>query len=453
MAEKENLFDKSVFQYANKNTPIPVPDGADRNALSKMFDTNSTCFTTMDYKAKKSSQIKPEIVKEVNKTDAKEYRKWNGKCITPYERKQMKELKTKAFDEILFDDIDERSELFLLKKLLTKPNNTQTWSDFLYLYSLFIDNGWAAVWGEKLKYGVNANKYQNLYQLPTHLIDILGGTHSDPITGYRFKNNYQTTYAESDVIRISSGSLKYDTNGGHLYGVSKIKVAYEEFSVISKALEREFNSFDGGDVRAMFMPKTDIGLPSEALEENTTWFQKFRDGILKGLKQRSPQRFAIIGHPVDVVQFSDQLKTQLTTEAITRSEAKVSSIWGLHPNVVFAGNKDSTFANQKEYIADSLRSGVFPDLRKLEEAMRENIVKAGWKGYSLNFDYDVYEELNTDIKKEIESLSKADFISDNEKREWIDMEYLEDEKANIPRAYWAELFPPITPEPASGEDI
>jgi hypothetical protein len=40
---------------------------------------------------------------------------------------------------------------------------------------------------------------------------------------------------------------------------------------------------------------------------------------------------------------------------------------------------------------------------------------------------------------EMETLEKLTYLSDNEKRERIDYEMLEDARANTPRAYWDTL--------------
>lgn len=439
---KEDLFLENIFRFNYENIPIPKVDWNSK-ALIEASGTNAVLFTLMDYKAKKSGLIRPMIVKETSdKAAMKEYYIESKRAATHSDFLELKKLRTKAFEEIYFDDISDTdiNGLGGLKKLLTRPNPFQTWSQFMYSNSFFKDNGWTAMYKWKPK--INLGKTVRLYSLPTHLVNIISsGTWDDPIKAYQFDYNpsRQFEIKKEDIIRVSSFSPKYDTNGAHLYGTSKIKVAWDEFQTYAKAVEREYSSFTGGDLRAILMPDGDIlDLPSDQ-KQQATWFQNFKDGIIRAFKQSGNQKIAITPTMLKDIQLRQELTEKITAEAKEKAQSIACAVWGLDMPAVFPTNQGTTFDNQKEYAAKTLRNGVFPDLRDFEEALREDLVKPEYKGYSLLFDYDVYEELTRDLAKEMEMLTKADFLSDNEKRAYIDYDEMEDERAAVPRAYWNDL--------------
>lgn len=454
---KENLFEKSVFEHSFNNIPIPSLLDSNSKALAEAAGTNSVLYTLTNYKASKSSQIVPLIVKEKasEKALAREYKrehnKFAGQTTDSYVIKGLQELRTKAFEEIPLSEIQSGHELYSLKKLLTKPNGYQRWSEFVYAYSFFKDNGWAAMWGNRSEVGANKGAYLDLYQLPTHLLEIIAGTPSEPISGYRFKTKYKEVFKAEDTIRLSSFSPSYDSNGGHLYGRSKIKAAWDEFQTYAKATERAYSSFSGADLKAILMPEAEPFDMSSATDESS-WFQSFRDRMLRSWKQKGDQRIAIVGHPVKAIQFQNEIKNQIIAEAQETAMNNACAVWSLDRGVVFPSEKGTTFENQKDMIAKTLRNGVFPDLRILEEAFREDIIADRYGKHTVVFDYDVYPELTKDLSKEMEMLTKADFLTDNEKRKYIDYEGIEDEKAKIPRAYWNELAP-LNPLPTDGDKL
>lgn len=448
-ADFNNSFHEAVFQHNYKNIPIPSLASVNLETYADAIGLNPILYTVMDYKAKKSSQIKPIIVKEVkDKSLVKEFYKWNGKYTDAYEIRQQNKLRKKAFEEIDFDHINQANELFYLKKILTKPNNYQTFTEFIYATSMFEDlAGWSLFFGERSESFRQKGQFTELYSMPTHLMEIIGGTPMDPISGYRLKFDYKTVFSIEDAIRISGFSPDYDSRGGHLYGTSKVKVAWSLFQAHAEAVARQYSSNAGGDLRALIMPKAGDNFDTNSLGaggDETKWVQKFKDMILRSFKQKTNQRIAIIGQPVDAIQFQNALDSTVTTSTKLEAKQDIAAVWGLDPSVVFPTEAGTTYTNQADKIANSLRSGVFPSLQKLEENFREEIVKAQFPGYSLIFDYDVYEELTKDQTKEMETLERLTYMTINEKRERIDYERIDDPQADIPVALWNVLMPDNT---------
>lgn len=448
-ADFNNSFHEAVFQHNYKNIPIPSLASVNLKTYADAIGLNPILFTVMDYKAKKSSQIKPIIVKEVkDKTLAKEFYKWNGKYTDAYEIRQQNKLRKKAFDEIYFDEINQANELFYLKKILTNPNNYQTFSEFMYASSMFEDlAGWSLMFGERSEAIRQKGQFTELYAMPTHLMDIMGGNPMEPVSGYRLKSDYKTIFNPEDAIRISGFSPDYDSKGGHLYGTSKVKVAWSLFQAHAEAVARQYSSNAGGDLRALIMPKAGDNFDTTSLGaggDETKWVQRFKDMIYRSFKQKTAQRIAVLGQPVDAIQFQNALDSTVTTSTKLEAKQDVAAVWSLDPSVVFPTEAGTTYTNQADKIANSLRSGVFPSLQKFEEKFREHIVKTQYPGYSLIFDYDVYEELTKDQTKEMDSLEKLTYMTINEKRQRIDYERIEDPQADIPVALWNVLMPDTT---------
>ena len=445
---KQDVFQENIFRYNFQNGPIPkLVRNQNARQLADAVGTNSILFTIVDKKASFSSNVKPEILgKTKDKAGMKEYLKWNGKYKKKYEIKQLNKLKEAAFEPIEFSDINESSELYFLKNLLTRPNPEQTFAQFLYAYSFWMDNGWSALYKWKPDLSLTG-KTQRLYALPTTMINIIGGSdYFGGVQSYRFDYNDSTKdIPAEEIIRISQFSPRYDLYGGHLYGLSRIEAAWSEFQNYAQAVEREFSSFSGGDLRAILFPKDPMalqGLPSDE-KGISAYFQKFKDGLLRAFSQKGESKIAIVPSQLEAIQMQQDLRDNVTTKAKEKSMQIACAVFQMEYPAVFPDLQGTTFDNQQEYVAKSIRNGVFPDLRRLEENLREYLVEKEYPNVTFSFDYDVYDELVEDIATEIEGLRFADYLTDNEKREFLSYEPLEEERANVPRAYWNELIDPM----------
>lgn len=435
----KNLYNASVFQFVNR---FGVPLTTDLAELVEYHSSNSIIFTLMDWKAQKMGQIKPMLMKVTDKDSVKEFQKWNGKMMGFYEQKQLKELRKSAYQEIDLSSIGMESDLYKLKKLLKRPNEYMNFCELLQAYSNFMDGaGYSVIWGDRMKSGLNKGKSQNWYPLPSHLMRLVGGNTYKPVKGYALNNFFGATDREflaEDSCHIKTFSMNYDRFGSQLYGTSKIQVAITDVLTFVAAKDREYYSFKTGDAAYILSPKEGAKMPDNL--STPTGIQKFKDTILRSLRQKDRHSAAIVNFALELLKLDSPLTKGVTLEAKKEIKQNIAGIWHLSHQYILGQNDGAKLSTSgiKDEIKSSLRDGVFPQVGQLFEALNDFEVEPNYKGYELVPDYDCYDELTEDIASQIQYLQAATFLSINEKRKWIEMDKLDNKLADIPEALWSK---------------
>jgi len=228
--------------------------------------------------------------------------------------------------------------------------------------------------------------------------------------------------------------------GSHLYGTSRVKIAYAEILTYTEAVMREYTGFKTGDSAHILSPKDPEAQQAAAGDKGM--FQAMVDKIFGGLKKSNRHNAVVIPYSMDHINLASPLKDSNVIESKKAIKEIVAGVFHLPVRVVYNDTSGGTYNNLKEDKKDALRNGVFPLLNQFEECINERIIKPNF-GYEFGFDYDCYEELNPDVIADMERLAKVDFMSDNEKRSWNDFEELQDERAKTPQKYWESNIEPM----------
>jgi HK97 family phage portal protein len=430
-----NPLQNGIFEYV-RNIAIPLNEPIYKYV--DLFNTNALVYTAVDFLAMKASQAKPMIFKTKDRGAEKEMRKMAGMWKDSYEYKQYKDAKTKGIDEIYLEDIGlgDGDELLRLKRILTRPNDFQTFGEMLHSLVVFNQTvGWSMIYANTTNKGII-----DLNSAPTHEIDIEGGSPKNPILSYKFKGNYQIKLDPKFCFPVRTFSTKYDRMGTHLYGNSKVKIAYSEILTYIEAVAREYTAFKTGDSAHILSPKDPEAQQSAAGDKG--FFQKIMNDIFSGLRKKDRHQAVFVPYALEHINLASSLKDANVIESKKAIKEIVAGVFHLPVRVVYNDTSGGTYNNLKEDKKDALRNGVFPLLNQFEETINERIIKPNF-GYEFGFDYDSYEELNPDVIADMERLAKVDFMSDNEKRSWNNLEELEDERANTPQKYWESNIEPM----------
>ena len=455
---RPNIYTENFFAYNNRTI---MRSGDDLNSLKQLYKDNAIIYSLVDWKASRMGEIKPELYKIINVGVAKEYRKWNGKYTDRYEINQLKKLKALAYEEIELESISMTDLKFgKIKKLLRNPNQFHTWAKFIYHYSASRDvSGFQAIWGNRLQGGLNDGKFEEMYPLPSHLTEIIGGGMYQPISAYKTIVGTQLNeYQAEDVLMLSNHSFEYDAYGTQLMGTSKVRAALQEADTFKYAKERELYSYQTGDAQTILSPK-DLQV-AEAMSENKTGVQAWIDTVFKMLKQKNRSNISVSPHGLDAIKIGTSLKDSNTSESKADAIANMCGVWHINP-IIIGINSTNTDSKIKEVTKMALRDAVFPEFRDFLQGMNDWWISTyntdGLK-LELSADYDVFEEFNQDMEQKANALAKLDMLSDNEKRtDWLGYDKLEDERATLPQKYWDISIDPINLDygndsnPPSGE--
>jgi len=443
--KQANTYTESLFGYANR-TVMRSPD--DLDSLKSLYKDNAIVYALVDWKASRMSELEFELYKVLDKSSAKEYRKWNGRYTDKYELKQLKKLKALAYEEIELDNISVNDLKYgKIKQILKQPNPLHTMSKFIYHYSASRDvSGFQAIWANKLEEGLNAGLIQELYPLPSHLTEIRSGGSMQPIESYRvLMNDWSKEYKADDVLLLSNHSFDYTLNGSQLYGTSKVRAALQEIDTYKYAKERELYSYQTGDAQTIVSPKDMEVAKDMNNEENKTLVQGWIDRTLRMIKQKTRSNISVSPYGLDVIKIGTALKDTNTTESKESAIAAICGVWHINP-IILGHNSTNTDGKIKEVTKMALRDSVFPEAKDLLQGMNDfwmDSYKGRGENLELGIDFDCYEEFNQDIALQSKALKDMDFLSDNEKREWVDYDNLQDERGATPQKYWDIQLDPM----------
>lgn len=337
-----------------------------------------------------------------------------------------------ALSEIPLDNIKVSDKEYRLKKLLTKPNAQNRWSEFMYSLSAFYDiAGWALIYGAKVNYGSDKGLYSELYSLPTHLLEILGSSPLNPVDGYILDGDFRKKFDAKDCVPIRSFSPRFDKQGGHLYGVSKVRAGWSELQTYIASKERQYTGLVTGDSAHILFPKN----PDAQLTEVTSpELKTFKDTILGALRTKDMHSTAIVGQELGAINLASTLSTSQAIESQQDIRDMMASLWSLPPRIVFNDARSATYNNMVEDKKNALYNGVFPFLNNVDDAINEDIVMPLY-GLKMAFDYDVYPELLPNISDDMVKLDKVSFLTDDEKREFFQYGELPNEMGKIPTKF------------------
>lgn len=444
-----NIYNQTMFGNAARSI---MHSASDLITLKDFYKENPIVNALVDWKASRMSEIGVELYKVKDKKTAKEYRKWNGKQTDNYEIKQLEKVKAMAYEEVNLEEISINDIKYgKIKRLLKQPNQYHTWSRFVYHYSASRDmSGFQAIWGNRIPNGLNAQKFEELYPLPSHLTQIVSGGPLKPIDFYRVLiNDWNKEYLSEDVLLLSSHSFDYDVNGSQLYGTSKIIAALKEVEAYKYAQEREVYSYQTGDAQTILFPKDRD--TADGMREQKTLVQEWKDKMFKMLGQKNRSNISVSPYGLEALKVGTALKDTNTTESKAAAISAICGVWHINP-IILGINATNTDSKIKEVTKMALRDAVFPEARDLNQGLNEFWMQTysmqGGENLELVFDYDVFEEFNQDILATANALSKLDVLSDNEKRtDWLNYDAIEgEERANKPQKYWDIQLDPLNYE-------
>ncbi len=444
-----NIYNQTMFGNAARSI---MQSPSDLITLKNFYKENPIVNALVDWKASRMSEIGVELYKVKDKKTAKEYRKWNGKQTDNYEIKQLEKVKAMAYEEVPLEEISISDIKYgKIKRLLKQPNQYHTWSRFVYHYSASRDmSGFQAIWGNRIPNGLNAQKFEELYPLPSHLTQIVSGGAMKPIDFYRVLiNDWNAEYKVEDVLLLASHSFDYDINGSQLYGTSKIIAALKEVEAYKYAQEREVYSYQTGDAQTILFPKDRD--TADGMREQKTLVQEWKDKMFKMLGQKNRSNISVSPYGLEALKVGTALKDTNTTESKAAAISAICGVWHINP-IILGINATNTDSKIKEVTKMALRDAVFPEARDLNQGLNEfwmqTYSEKGGENLELVFDYDVFEEFNQDILATANALSKLDVLSDNEKRtDWLNYDAIEgEERADKPQKYWDIQLDPLTYE-------
>lgn len=296
--------------------------------------------------------------------------------------------------------------------LLAKPNKYQGSEEFtnqVLGYKLIVGNSY--IYTPKLEAGANMGKPYELQSMPAHLVEIKNGRNwMEPIGGYTIQYAPDVVFTPEEVIHMRYPA--YDFDLGDFYGMSPLKPLLNVVNKSNANMLAAKSSFENGGAAGILTDEAveeAQGLSGEQAKQlEDRWGSKFSGPTNKNkiLVTVGKLKYQSIGlSPVDLNMIQDHDQTR----------RDIASVYGLASslfNDVGASTRDNIMQARKAAWTDA----IMPLLDGYVDELNRALTPLWSEDLILKADYSGVEELQQDKATQSEWLSKAWWLTGDEKR-------------------------------------
>jgi HK97 family phage portal protein len=403
----------------------------DETYINDGYRKNATIYSIINLITKAASTIPYHIYEKVNDGDYKRYKALSSGIGDPNVMIKAQMLKKHALVELEHTD---------LHKLLERPNPAQSYSSWITEMIAFGKlTGNRYIYGIGPETGDNINKYTELYIMPSQIMEINSGGIMKPVESYTIEYNGTYHIPAEQMCHIKDFNPYFDGTGSHLYGQSPLKAGLRSMTTNNEATESGVKFLQNQTARGLLM--------SDEGDLNEVQAQQLKDKFRKD-HQGSKKAGDIIITPKKLswVNFGLNASDMSLIEQYNASIKDLCNIYNV-PVVLLNNTESSTYNNVKEAKKALYQNCVIPELLKIQDELNRWLAPMYGDNICIEYDFSVIPELQEETDKVVDQMSKAWWLTPNEKR--AAMSYAHDEDNPILDEYYI----PANLIPASGSDI
>ena len=403
----------------------------DETYINDGYRKNATIYSIINLITKAASTIPYHIYEKVNDNSYKRYKALSNGIGDPNVMIKAQMLKKHALVEL------EHSELH---KLLERPNPAQSYASWITEMIAFGKlTGNRYIYGIGPETGENINKYTELYIMPSQIMEINSGGIMKPVESYTIEYNGTYHIPAEQMCHIKDFNPYFDGTGSHLYGQSPLKAGLRSMTTNNEATESGVKFLQNQTARGILM--------SDEGDLNEVQAQQLKDKFRKD-HQGSKKAGDIIITPKKLswVNFGLNASDMSLIEQYNASIKDLCNIYNV-PVVLLNNTESSTYNNVKEAKKALYQNCVIPELLKIQDELNRWLAPMYGENICIEYDFSVIPELQEETEKIVDQMSKAWWLTPNEKR--AAMSYDHDDENPILNEYYI----PANLIPASGSDI
>lgn len=394
---------------------VPMSDNGE-TYINKGYKSIPYIYSIISQIIDKASDAPLMVMRVVDEEKANAY-----KLLTKGSQSEASLLKASVLKAQAYEKVEGHEFLELLKK--PNPLDTEkTLKESLLGYLQLTGN--AYLYGATPGVGVNALKPQELWTIPSPCVEIVAGTRRDPIKGYKI-SYYQDGIIGSDKImhlKYFNPVATYD-DLTHLYGLAPLHSACKLMSQIEAADNATGTLFKNMGPAGVLSGTDD---PSMLTEE-----------VAVGIKDKFRQQHMGVFNAGDIIVTPAQVTWQqigVSPVDLKIIEAEANFLQKLcaifkYPVELITGSEN--VASQGWADKQLVTKAVMPLLRRLDDSFTQYVQRVYQDGsIEVVSDLQYFSELAQDRKEQTDWLSRATWLTVNEKRTVQDYEQLEGEEGN-----------------------
>jgi HK97 family phage portal protein len=296
-----------------------------------------------------------------------------------------------------------------LHQLLERPNAAQSYSSWISELIAFGKlTGNRYIYGIAPETGMNKGKYKELYVMPSQIMEIVSGGIMQPVQKYRIE--YQGAYdiPAEDILHIKDFNPYYDGTGSHLYGQSPLRAGLRSLTTNNEAVQTGVKYLQNQTARGI--------LTSDEGDLNEVQAQQLKDKFRKNF-QGSDNAGDVIITPKKLswVNFGLNASDVSLIEQYNASIKDLCNIYSV-PVQLLNNTESATYNNMKEAKKALYQNAVIPELNKIRDELNRWLAPMYGEKLFIDFDYSAIPELQEENEKVVDQLSKAWWVTPNEKR-------------------------------------
>jgi HK97 family phage portal protein len=401
-----NALQKALYQYQLiSGMPLWNPAN-DETAINRGFLYNHIVYAVIQKIIKKASGVPWQVYEVKNTKKAAKY--YEQKKLRNYVRAA--ELKEEAIEPVMVPEIE---------RLMKRPNKDSNWSifqDTMFGFYLLTGNTYVYILrstsGEPLE----------LYVCPSQYTEIIGGSVTEPIGGYRINGISGDIIPRENVMHLRTWSPDYSGAGSHLYGISPLKAANRVLQANNDSFTSLVSMFQNQGVRGILSSSGDEAF---SFEQGQAIQRRWQE--LYGKGSENAGKIAVTGAKLNWLQMGlDAIDLSIidSQKMTLRDICMAFSV----PSELFGDKEGATYNNVKEATKEMINNAVLPLFELTKDTFNTQLIswfnqKSG-KKYFIDYDVSVFDELTEDISRKIYAIQAANFMTLNEKRKMLFLEPL-----------------------------
>jgi len=397
----------------------------DDNYITEGYRRNATIYSLINIITKAATTIPFMVYEKTKDSEYKRYKAMQSGVADPTALYKSQLIKKNALIEL---------EGHELQQLLEKPNAAQSYSSWiseLIAFRKLTGNGY--IYGISPETGANAGKFTEMYIMPSQVMEIISNGMLEPVSKYRLEYNGTYDMPADAICHIKDFNPYYDGTGSHLYGQSPLRAGFRSLTTNNEAVTTGVKYLQNQTARGILM--------SEEGDINEVQAQQLKDKFRRQ-HQGSTNAGDILITPKKLswVNFGLNASDLSLIEQYNASVKDLCNIYGV-PVQLLNNTDASTYNNMKEAKKALYQMAVIPELMKIQDELNRWLAPKYGDKICIEYDFTSIPEMQEETEKVVDQLSKAWWITPNEKRDV--MNYGIDEENEQMNSYFvpANLVP------------
>ena len=394
-------YNRAIYNWLGESI-VWNPENDD-SYITEGYRKNATIYSLVNIITKAATTIPFQVYEIQNKNDYKRYKSITSGTYDSALIQKSQLLKNRSLVEL---------ESTPLHELLDRPNPAQSYASFITELIAFGKlTGNRYIYGIGPETGANANKYTELYVMPSQIMEIVSGGIMQPVSKYKIEYNGTYEIPAEDICHIKDFNPYYDGTGSHLYGQSPLRAGLRMLTTNNEAVQTGVKYLQNQTARGLLMAEEGDINEVQAQQLKDKFRQQFQGANNAGDVIITPKKLSWVNFGLNASDVS----------LIEQYNASIKDLCNIYnvPVQLLNNTDSSTYNNMKEAKKALYQNAVIPELVKVRDELNRWLAPQYGPNICIDYDFSMIPEMAEDTDKVVDQLSKAWWITPNEKREMM----------------------------------